>query len=120
MAVHTVPPFELSDCAHVHSSLGFKNSKLRYCIIAQPYAAFRNSLLVLKIYNIRYVDCRFLVLAVNFGTQPCSSDVKSVHRAPARTRENCIQKLCRNFVYTSGILLRIVQDSENYKSEQIY
>jgi len=43
-----------------------KNKKFFFIHIANK-TVFQDSLLVLKIYNIRNINYRFLVLAVNFG-----------------------------------------------------
>lgn len=52
-------------------------------------AAFRNSLLVLKIYEIR--NCRFSVLAVNFGTQ--SRYILSNKRCKVRSKNFHFEKI---------------------------
>lgn len=42
-------------------------------------AVFKNSLPVLEIYNIRYMNYRFLLLAVNFGTRPQIRSIRSIY-----------------------------------------
>jgi len=52
-------------------------------VLSGMWAAFQNSLPVLKIYSLRNVHYRFSVPAVNFGTQPCLC-FESNHNATKR------------------------------------
>jgi len=46
------------------------NRKCSFFFLFLSSTMFQNSLSVLKIYNVRNVNYRFSVLAMNFGTQP--------------------------------------------------
>jgi len=65
----------------MNSEMCIPNSEMCIeCVLNTHWAAFRNSLSVLKMYSIHDRNCTFSVLTVNFGTQPIYI---YLHRDPA-------------------------------------